>query len=107
MYRVLKGRFQLHVLLGSFNPINKFYRVLKDSFQLHVLLPTVNPINTIVPCAEGEIFSCMFCWLLSILSIQFYLVLKGMFQLHVLLVTVNPINRFCHLTPHNPVALSQ
>ena len=34
----------------------------------------------------------MFCWLLSILSIQLYRVLKNGFQLLVLPVTVNPIN---------------
>ena len=94
----------------------KLYRVLKERFQLHVLLVTANPINTIVPCAEGlvsaacsagyckyyqynytvcwrTIFRWMFCWLLSILLIQKYRVQKGMFQLVNLLVTANPINK--------------
>jgi len=93
----------------------QLYRVVKGIFQLHVLLVTVNPIYTIVPCGEGQVsaacsasycqsyqynctvccwtgFSCMFCRLLSLLSIQFYHVPKDRFQLHVLPVIVNPIN---------------
>ena len=66
--------------------------MLKGSVLLHVPQVTVNSINTIVPCAEGHGFSCMFCQLLSILSKQFYRVLKDIIQLHVLIVTVNRIN---------------
>jgi hypothetical protein len=91
------------------------YRVLRDRIQLHDLPVTVNHINTIEPCAEGQEsagrsagycqsyyynctvsrrahFNCMFCWLMSILTIKFYGVLKVRIQLHVLNVTVNPIN---------------
>jgi len=93
----------------------QLYRVLMDRFQLHLRLVTVNPINTIVPCGLGQEsaacsacycqyyqyncivwwktgFTCMFCQLLSILSIQLYRVLMDRFQLHLRLVTVNPIN---------------
>jgi hypothetical protein len=89
--------------------------VLKDRIVQIVLPVTVNPIDNIVPCSEGQDsavcfagycqlyqyncnvwrragFTCMFCFLLSILSIQLYRVLKGRFQMDVLLVTVNTIN---------------
>jgi hypothetical protein len=91
------------------------YLELRGRSQLHFLMVTVNPINKFIPCAEGNFsgvccdryfqsykynctvcwrigFSCKFCRLLSILSIQLYLVLKDRFQLHVLLVSVNHIN---------------
>ena len=38
----------------------KFYRVLKDRFQLHILVVTVNPINTNIPCAEGQVSAACF-----------------------------------------------
>ena len=92
----------------------QLYRLVKDRVHLHVLPVTVNPINTIVPCTNGQVsaasaagycqsyqynctvwfrtgFSCMFCMLLSILSIQLYRLGKDRYQLHVLQVSVNPI----------------
>ena len=93
----------------------QLYRVLKLRSKVHVLPVTVNLIKIILPFAEGQVpaacsagychssyynynacwrtgCSLMFCWLLSILSIQLYRVLKDRFQLHVQPVSVNPIN---------------
>jgi hypothetical protein len=54
LYRLLKGSFQLHVLLVIFNPINTIVPCPLGQVSADVLKYTVNSINTNVPCAEGQ-----------------------------------------------------